>query len=115
MAACWDFCGPVRRKIAVMTAAPRDQGLVALEVPADVADAVNARIDSGEYASQGDVVRNGLRLLSEEADVLRDPEVEHLLRTVVVPIAEATLADPSRSIPAREVRAHFAARRAGRA
>lgn len=98
-----------------MDAAPRDQGLVAIEVPTDVADAVNARIDSGEYASQGDVVRDGLRLLSEEDDVLRDPAVEHWLRTVVVPIGEATLADPSRSVPAGEVRAHFAAKRARRA
>lgn len=98
-----------------MSAAPHDHGLVAIQVPADVADAVNAWVDSGEYANQGDVVRNGLHLLSEEDKVLHSSEVDHWLRTVVVPIAEATLVDPSRSIPADEVRAHFAARRTGRA
>ncbi len=98
-----------------MSAEPHDEGLVAISVPADVADAVNARVGSGEYASQGDVVRNGLRLLSEEDEVLHDSEVEHWLRTVVVPIAEATLADSSRSTSADEVRAHFAAKRASRA
>jgi len=84
-------------------------------VPGDVAAAVNERVASGEYASQGDVVRNGLRLLTEETQTLDDPEVENWLRQVVVPIAEATLADPSRSIPAAQVRAHLAAKRAGRA
>lgn len=98
-----------------MSAAEHDDDLVTIAVPSDVAAAVNARVDSGEYASQGDVVRSGLRLLTEEDDVARDPEVERWLREVAVPIAEATLADPSRSIPADEVRQRFAAKRAGRA
>lgn len=98
-----------------MSAAPHDDDLVAITVPADVAAAVNARVDSGEYPSQGDVVRNGLRLLTEEDQVLRDPEVEQWLREVVIPIAEATASDPSRSIPADEVRTRLAAKRAGSA
>lgn len=91
-----------------MNGVTHDQGLVAIEVPADVAEAVNARINSGEYANQGDVARNGLRLLSEEDETLRNPEVEQWLRTIVVPVGEATLTDPSRSKSADEVRAHFA-------
>ncbi len=51
-------------------------------------------VASGEYARQGDVVRNGLRLLSEEHGLLNDPRVEYWLREVAVPIAKATLADP---------------------
>lgn len=98
-----------------MTAAPREPDLVTIEVPADVAAAVKARVESGEYPSQGDVVRNGLRLLTEEDAMLHDPEVEHWLRTVVAPIAEATLADPSRCIPAEQVRAEFAAKPVRRA
>lgn len=96
-------------------AAEHEDDLVTLAVPSEVAAAVNRPVDSGEYASQGDVVRNGLRLLTEEEAVLNDPEVEQWLREVAVPIAEATLADPSRSIPADEVRAHFTARSAARA
>ena len=90
-----------------MTAASNDDQ-VTIVVPSEVADALNARVDSGEYASQGDVVRKGLRLLTEEDEVLHSPEVERWLREVAVPIAEATSADPARSIPAHEVRAHFA-------
>jgi len=92
----------------VTTASNDDQ--VTIVVPTEVADALNDRVSSGEYASQGDVVRNGLRLLTEEDEVLNSPEVERWLREVAVPIAEATSADPSRSIPAQEVRAHFAAK-----
>lgn len=98
-----------------MSAAEHEDDLVTLVVPSEVAAAVKARVESGEYASQGDVVRNGLRLLTEEDALLNDPDVERWLREVAVPIAEATLADPSRSIPADEVRAHFTARRAARA
>ena len=98
-----------------MSAAKHAEDLVTIVVPAEVAAAVNARVDSGEYPSQGEVVRHGLRLITEEDSLAHEPDVERWLREVVVPIAEATLADPSRSIPSDEVRAHFAARRAARA
>lgn len=98
-----------------MTAASSDQELVTIDVPADVAAAVNARIRSGEYGTQGDVVRDGLRSLNEEDSVQHDPEVERWLRTTVVPIAEATIADPARSIGADEVRSHFVSKRTNRA
>lgn len=97
-----------------MSAASNEQDLVTIAVPADVAATVNARVASGEFANQGEVVRNGLRLLTEEDAALHDPEVEEWLRTVAVPIAEATLADPTRSVSAEDVRAHFSRRRASR-
>lgn len=103
------------RTIERVTAASHDDDHVSLVVPADVAEIVNALVDSGEYASQGDVVRNGMRLLTEEDRVLSDPEVERWLRDVAVPVAEATVAEPSRSIPAGEARAHFAGKHADRA
>ena len=98
-----------------MSAAPHDPDLVAITVPAEVAAALDARVASGEYPNQGDVVRNGLRLLAEEDDVVRDPEVEKWLHDVAVPLAEATLADPDRSVPADQVRARFADLRRHRA
>lgn len=98
-----------------MTAAEQHEPMVTLVVPVDVAAAVNERVHSGEYSSQGNVVRNGLRLLTEEDYMLSDPEVERWLREVVVPIAHLTAANPTRSIPADDVRAHLAARRASRA
>ncbi|MDF1489209.1 ribbon-helix-helix domain-containing protein [Tessaracoccus caeni] len=98
-----------------MNAAEPIHDMVPLVVRRDVADAVNARVASGEYPNQDEVIRNGLRLLTEEDDLTHDPEVERWLREVAVPIAEETLSDPSRSIPADDVRAHFTARRATRA
>lgn len=101
--------------MCIVSTAEQSDAQVTPVVPPEVAAAVNARVESGEYANQGEVVRNGLRLLTEEDYLLSDPAVERWLREVVVPVAEATRADPSRSIPADEVRAHFAARRAARA
>lgn len=98
-----------------MSAAPHDQDPVTITVPADVAAALEERVRSGEYATAGDVVRNGLRLLSEDDRLAEDPAVEVWLREVARPIAEATIADPSRSLPAGAVRAHFAEKRARRA
>ncbi|MEV5001725.1 type II toxin-antitoxin system ParD family antitoxin [Nocardioides sp. LML1-1-1.1] len=97
-----------------MSAAHHDPDLVAIEVPAEVAAALAARVDSGEYPSQGAVVMSGLRLLAEEDEVVHDSEVEQWLRTVAIPIARATAADPGRSLPADEVRGRLADRRARR-
>lgn len=98
-----------------MNAVEPANDMVPLVVRRDVADAINARVASGEYSNQDEVIRNGLRLLIEEDSLTHDPEVERWLHEVAVPIAEETLRDPSRSIPADNVRAHFAARRATRA
>ncbi|MFT4011064.1 MAG: type II toxin-antitoxin system ParD family antitoxin [Nocardioidaceae bacterium] len=95
-----------------MTAASPNDDLVTVALPADVAAELAARVDSGEFGSEGDVVRQGLRLITEEDAALHDPDVEQWLREVVVPIAEATMADPSRSIPASQVEAELAAERA---
>ncbi|MFT4167336.1 MAG: hypothetical protein QM650_19035 [Microlunatus sp.] len=97
-----------------MAAAESADDMVTLMVHREAAAAVNARVAPGEYPNQDEVVRNGLRLLTEEDYLAHDPEVEQWLREVAVPIAEATVADPSRSVSADDVRAHFAARRAAR-
>jgi len=98
-----------------MSAASHDEEFVAIAVPADVAAALDERVRSGEYATPGDVVRSGLRLLGEEEHMLAEPELDRWLRDVALPIAQATAADPSRSIPADGVRAHFAEKHARRA
>lgn len=85
--------------------------MVTLDVPADVAAAVRALVDAGHYGSPGDVVRDGLSLLAEEDRLLNDAGVEDWLRGVGLPIAEATLDDPSRSLTAEDVHARFAGRR----
>lgn len=98
-----------------MSAAPHDHDPVTITVPADVAAALDERVRSGEYATAGDVVRNGLRLLSEDDRLAEDPAAEQWIREVAMPIARATIADPSRSLSLDAVRAHFAEKRARRA
>jgi len=98
-----------------MSAASHHDDPVTITVPADVAAALEERVRSGEYATAGDVVRNGLRLLNEDDLLAEDPAVEAWLRDVAEPIANATIADPARSIPTDAVRAHFAEKRARRA
>jgi len=62
------------------------------------ADFIDAKVETGDYASASEVVRAGLRALKE-----RDEAIERWLREEVVPTYDAMKADPSRGIPADEV------------
>jgi len=78
---------------------------LSVTLPNEMADMVRAKVASGEYASESEVIRDGLRALQE-----RDQAVEHWLRNEVVPAYDAIKADPSRAISLRDVRASLAAR-----
>jgi len=78
---------------------------LSVTLPNEMADMVRAKVASGEYASESDMIRDGLRALQE-----RDQAVEHWLRNEVVPAYDAIKADPSRAISLRDVRASLAAR-----
>ncbi len=67
-------------------------------LPAEHTDFIDAKVDSGAYASASEVVRAGLRALQE-----RDAAVERWLVNEVAPAHDALKADPSRSIPAKRV------------
>ena len=69
-----------------------------------LADAVKARVASGEYASESEVIRDGLRAL-----MARDRAVEAWLTERVAPAYDALAADPSRAVSADHVRARLAA------
>jgi antitoxin ParD1/3/4 len=60
---------------------------------------VRRKVASGEYASESEVLRDGLRALKA-----RDDAIEMWLRTQVLPAYDAYKADPSRAIPASAVR-----------
>jgi antitoxin ParD1/3/4 len=77
---------------------------------ADSADLVRRKLASGEFASESDVIAEGLRGLAD-----RDAEVERWLRTDVAATYDAVMADPERlTIPAEEVFAGLRARHAAR-
>jgi len=80
-----------------------------ITVPNEMADMIRAKVQSGEYASESEVFRDGLRALQA-----RDRALEKWIRDEVVPAYDAMKADPSRGIPIEEVRARLAEKHAKR-
>lgn len=80
---------------------------MSITLPNDMADAVKAKVRTGEYASESEVIRDGLRAL-----MARDRAVESWLRDQVGPAYDALKADPSRAVTLDEVRARLAAEHA---
>jgi antitoxin ParD1/3/4 len=76
---------------------------MSITLPNELAAAVRAKVASGEYASESEVIRDGLRTL-----IARDRAVEHWLRGQVGPAFDALKADPSRAVTAAQVRARLA-------
>lgn len=77
---------------------------MSITLPNDMADAVKAKVRMGEYASESEVIRDGLRAL-----MARDKAVENWLQNQVGPAYDALQADPSRGVTVQEVRASLAA------
>jgi Arc/MetJ-type ribon-helix-helix transcriptional regulator len=73
-----------------------------------MADALRERVRSGEYASESEAVREGLRAL-----FARDQAVEAWLREAAAAAYDAVAADPSRAVSVQSVRARLAAEQAG--
>lgn len=69
----------------------------------EMAEAVKAKVASGEYATESEVIRDGLRVL-----MARDRAVEQWLRDRVGPAYDALKADPSRAVSVKQVRARLA-------
>ena len=83
---------------------------MSITLPTEMTARVKSRVASGEYASESEVIREGLRALQAREDA-----VEHWLRTEVVDIYDKMKANPERAIPIEEVQAHLIARRKARA
>ena len=75
-----------------------------ITLPNDMAETVRAKVASGQYATESEVIRDGLRTL-----LARDQAVEAWLRTEVAAAHDALKASPSRAVPASKVRARLAA------
>jgi antitoxin ParD1/3/4 len=73
-----------------------------ITLPLEMADALKAKVATGEYASESEVVRDGLRVL-----LARDHMMEAWLRDEVGLALDAVKADPSRAVSIDEVRARL--------
>ncbi|MBK4717194.1 MULTISPECIES: ribbon-helix-helix domain-containing protein [Tenebrionibacter/Tenebrionicola group] len=72
---------------------------MSITLPNEMAAQVKARVASGEYASESEVIREGIRALAA-----RDRAVESWLREQVVPAYEALKANPESGVSARQLR-----------
>jgi putative addiction module CopG family antidote len=85
---------------------------LSVTLPTEMADMIRTKVRSGEYASESEVIRDGLRALQA-----RDKAVENWLRRDVAPTYDAMKANPRRGLSAKSVRASLAAehKKAGKA
>jgi putative addiction module CopG family antidote len=81
-----------------------------ITLPNEMADLVKSKVAAGEYATESEVIRDGLRTL-----LARDRAVESWLRDQVGPAYDALKAEPSRGRTVDQVRATLAAKRKSRA
>ena len=70
---------------------------LSITLPHEMAEMVRTKVESGEYASESEVIRDGLRSLQ-----LHERALETWLREQVAP-------DPSRAVSSEKVRASLAA------
>ena len=77
-----------------------------ITLPNEMAEAVRAKVASGEYATESEVIRDGLRAL-----LARDRAVEEWLRKDVAAAYDKLKVDPSRAVGVGAVRARLAAAR----
>jgi antitoxin ParD1/3/4 len=79
-----------------------------ITLPNEMAAVVKAKVEAGEYATESEVIRDGLRAL-----MARDRAVESWLREQVAPAYDSLKADPSRAVTVNQVRARLAAEHNG--
>lgn len=83
-------------------------------VPNEMAEMIKAKVEAGEYASESEVFREGLRILQG-----RERAFERWLHEDVAKAYDEHMADPSSAMSIDEVKAsleaHIAKRKAGQA
>ena len=77
---------------------------VSITLPNDMARLVRAKVQAGEYASESEMIRDGLRVL-----LARDRIVEDWLNNQVGTAYDALAADPYRALTVDQVRVRLAA------
>jgi antitoxin ParD1/3/4 len=69
-----------------------------------MAEVVKSKVAAGQYATESEVIRDGLRVL-----LARDRAMESWLHDQVGPAYDALKADPARAVTATQLRATLAA------
>ena len=77
---------------------------MSVTLPHEMANMVRAKVTSGEYASESEVIRDGLRALAA-----RDRAVESWLRDQVVPAYDRLQTDPESALTVDAARARLGA------
>ncbi len=80
----------------------RNTSPISITLPHDMAAMVKAKVASGEYATESEVIRDGLRTL-----LARDKAMESWLRDEVAKSYDEHAADPKRAVPAKDVMARI--------
>jgi antitoxin ParD1/3/4 len=76
---------------------------LSITLPTEMAGLVKSKVASGDYATESEVIRDGLRVL-----MARDRAIEQWLASQVGPAHDALAADPARAIPIDQVRQRLA-------
>ena len=75
-----------------------------ITLPNDLAAIVKAKVNTGEYATESEVIRDGLRAL-----MARDRAVENWLQHQVASAYDTFKADPSRTVSIDQIRTRLTA------
>ena len=82
---------------------------LSITLPKEMASAIKAKVLAGEYATESEVIREGLRTL-----LARDRAVENWLHGEVAQAYDDLIKDPSRAVTADQIRARLAVEAAKR-
>jgi putative addiction module CopG family antidote len=82
---------------------------LSITLPNEMVNAVKAKVQTGEYATESEVIRDGLRAL-----MARDRAVESWLHHQAGPAYDTLKADPSRAVTTDQIRARLAVEHANR-
>jgi putative addiction module CopG family antidote len=77
---------------------------LSITLPNEMAELVRTKVAAGEYATESEVIRDGLRVL-----LARDRAMEDWLREKVAPAYDRLKASPSRGVSGTHVRKRLAA------
>jgi putative addiction module CopG family antidote len=68
---------------------------LSITLPLEMAEMVKAKVRSGEYASESEVIRDGLRALTA-----RDAAMDRWLREDVLPVYDEVAGNPDKAVTA---------------